>query len=101
MFSTVLIANRSEIAVRTIRTLKQMGIRSVAVYAHPDRHSQHVELADQAVELTGDNTAETYLDEAMKMEFEINASATGTISALHCESGKSVAPGEPLVSIAT
>ncbi len=39
--------------------------------------------------------------EAMKMEFEINASATGTISALHCEPGKSVAPGEPLVSIAT
>ncbi|MEX0604983.1 MAG: urea carboxylase [Marinobacter sp.] len=62
MFSTVLIANRGEIAVRTIRTLKQLGIRSVAVYAHPDRHSQHVDQADESVELTGNNTAETYLD---------------------------------------
>ncbi|WP_152205096.1 biotin carboxylase N-terminal domain-containing protein [Marinobacter changyiensis] len=84
MFSTVLIANRGEIAVRNIRTLKQMGIRNMAVYAHPNRHSQHVERAGQlAVKI---------------VEFEINASAT--ISALHCEPGKAFSPGEPLISIA-
>jgi len=62
MFTTVLIANRGEIAVRTIHTLKAMGVRSVAVYAHPDRHSQHVTLADEAVALTGNGASETYLD---------------------------------------
>ncbi len=62
MFDTVLIANRGEIAVRTIRTLKASGIRSVAVYAHPDRHAQHVEHADEAIALVGNNAAETYLD---------------------------------------
>ncbi|MCH8497332.1 MAG: urea carboxylase [Marinobacter sp.] len=64
LFSTVLIANRGEIAVRIICTLKRLGIRSVAVYAHADRHSQHVELADEAIALTGNNASETYLDSA-------------------------------------
>ncbi len=62
MFDTVLIANRGEIAVRTIRTLKSLDIRSVAVYAHPDRHALHVEQADEAVALSGNNAAENYLD---------------------------------------
>ena len=48
MFGTVLIANRGEIAVRIIRTLKAMGIRSVAVFTEPDRGARHVSEADDA-----------------------------------------------------
>lgn len=60
-FDTVLIANRGEIAVRMIKALKQMGIRSVAVYSEPDRHAQHVLDADVAIDLRGTTAAETYL----------------------------------------
>ncbi len=49
MFRKVLIANRGAIACRIIRTLKRMGIGSVAVYSHADRHSLHVDQADEAV----------------------------------------------------
>ncbi len=190
MFSKVLIANRGEIAVRTIRTLQAMGVASVAVHSHEDRHSLHVTNADEAVALEGNGASETYLDkaqilaaakqtgaeaiipgygflsenadfaeaceadgiafigptptqmrefglkhrarelaeaagvplapgrgllesleeavtvaegdpliivEAMKMEFEVNASLGGEISAMHVEPGKSVTPGGAFV----
>lgn len=63
MFTCVLIANRGAIAVRIIRTLKLMGIRSVAVYAEADRHSLHVRLADDAYFLGNGNVRDTYLDQ--------------------------------------
>ncbi|WP_081317354.1 ATP-binding protein [Microbacterium testaceum] len=62
MFSTVLIANRGEIACRIIRTLRRLGIRSVAVYSDADAGARHVHLADVAVRLGPAPAARSYLD---------------------------------------
>jgi len=62
MFSKVLIANRGEIAVRIIRTLKRMGIKSVAVYSDADRFTKAVSMADEAVRLGPAPATESYLD---------------------------------------
>lgn len=61
MFRKVLIANRGEIACRIIRTLRRMGIGSVAVYSDADRHALHVLQADESIRLGGAPVAESYL----------------------------------------
>ncbi len=61
MFKTILIANRGEIAVRILRSLRAMAIRSIAVHSDPDHASRHVSLADAAVRLPGCAAADTYL----------------------------------------
>ncbi|MEK7858938.1 MAG: acetyl-CoA carboxylase biotin carboxylase subunit [Elusimicrobiota bacterium] len=67
MFKKILIANRSEIAVRVIRACREMGIRSVAVYSEADRESLHTSLADEAVCIGPGPSRLSYLDQEALM----------------------------------
>ncbi|WP_342319330.1 acetyl/propionyl/methylcrotonyl-CoA carboxylase subunit alpha [Corynebacterium mayonis] len=62
--TTVLIANRGEIAVRIARTARDLGIRSIAVYSEPDTGALHTQIADEAYLLPGKTSAETYMNVA-------------------------------------
>ena len=62
MFKKILIANRGEIALRVIRTCKEMDIRTVAVYSTADRESLHVRFADEAVCIGGAPSKDSYLN---------------------------------------
>lgn len=73
MFTKVLVANRGEIAVRIIRSLKEMNIKSVAIYSQADKESLHVQLADEAVCVGSARAQDSYLN--MK---NILAAAIGT-----------------------
>ncbi|GAB4363354.1 MAG: urea carboxylase [Bryobacter sp.] len=75
MFAKVLIANRGAIACRIERTLKRLGIRSVAVYSEADRHARHVEDADEAYLLGPAPAAESYLQGGKIIETALRAGA--------------------------
>ncbi|WP_396588158.1 urea carboxylase [Bermanella sp. R86510] len=79
MLSKILIANRGEIAVRIARTLKQMGITSVAIYAHADRNSAHVTAADEALNLGEGSVADTYLQGERIVELALQCGAQAVI----------------------
>ena len=61
MFSTILIANRGEIACRVIRTARKLGIRTIAVFSEADADAQHVRLADEAHQIGGPRPQDSYL----------------------------------------
>ncbi|MDR3107785.1 MAG: ATP-grasp domain-containing protein, partial [Bifidobacteriaceae bacterium] len=75
VFSTVLIANRGEIAVRIARACADAGVKAVAVYAPEDRDAMHVRVADEAFALAGQTVAETYLNPAAIVEAAVRAGA--------------------------
>ena len=79
MFSKVLIANRGAIARRVIRTLRRMGVASVAVYSDADRHSLHVADADEAVSIGTAPAAQSYLN----VEAVIEAARRTGAQAIH------------------
>lgn len=79
MFKKILIANRGEIALRVIRTCKEMGIKTVAVYSTADRESLHVKFADEAVCIGPAPSSESYL----KMANVIAAAEITNADAIH------------------
>lgn len=79
MFKKILIANRGEVALRVIRTCKEMGIKTVAVYSEADRNSLHVTFADEAVCIGPAPSKESYL----KIPLVISAAQITGADAIH------------------
>ena len=79
MFSTLLIANRGEIACRIIRTAQKLGIRTVAVYSSADRDSLHVTMADEAICIGAPEAALSYLN----IDSIIHAAIASGAEAIH------------------
>ncbi len=79
MFKKILIANRSEIAVRVIRAARELGIKTVAVYSEADRESRHVAMADEAVCIGPGPSKLSYLDQ----EAVLSAAKNTGADALH------------------
>ncbi|MFE9435627.1 acetyl/propionyl/methylcrotonyl-CoA carboxylase subunit alpha [Streptomyces sp. NPDC006640] len=79
MFDTVLVANRGEIAVRVIRTLRALGVRSVAVFSDADADARHVREADTAVRIGPASASESYLS----VERLLEAAARTGAQAVH------------------
>ncbi len=79
MFNKILIANRGEIALRVIRTCKELGIKTVAIYSEADKDSLHVTFADEAVCIGPSPSKESYL----KMPLIISAAQITGAEAIH------------------
>ena len=79
MFKKILIANRGEIAIRIIRALREMGIKSVAVYSTADKHAQHVKEADEAICIGSPQPADSYLN----MQNIVSAAVLTGADAIH------------------
>jgi 3-methylcrotonyl-CoA carboxylase alpha subunit len=79
MFSKILIANRGEIACRIIKTAREMGIKTVAVYSDADANALHVKMADQAVHIGPSPAADSYL----QMDVLIDAAQQTGAQAIH------------------
>ena len=90
MFKKILIANRGEIALRIIRTCKEMGIKTVAVYSTADRDSLHVRFADEAVCIGDAPSKESYLN----IPRLISAAETKGLAALG-EELRAIEEGDP------
>lgn len=81
MFQKILVANRGEIAVRVIRACKEMDIETVAVFSEADRQALHTQMADVAVCIGGNSSAESYLN------------MQNIISAAHLTNAQAIHPG--------
>ncbi|MEV5513018.1 biotin carboxylase N-terminal domain-containing protein [Streptomyces flaveolus] len=79
MITSVLVANRGEIACRVFRTCRESGIRTVAVYSDADEHALHARVADTAVRLPGTASADTYL----RGDLIVKAAITAGADAVH------------------
>ena len=110
VITTVLIANRGEIAVRVIRTAKAMGLRTVAVYSDADQGALHVREADAAVPIGPSAVADSYLNQDVMLAAASKAGADaihpgyGFLSenqafALGCEAAGMVFIGPPNAAI--
>lgn len=110
MFEKILIANRGEIACRVIRTAKQLGIATVAVYSDADANSQHVKQADEAIYIGESPASQSYLqmDRIIQAALDTGAQAIhpgyGFLSendqfALACEKNNIVFIGPPVAAI--
>ena len=78
-FSSVLIANRGEIACRIVKTAKKCGLKTIVVYTHADKDSPHVKLADKAILIGDGPVTESYLS----IPKIINAALSSKAEAIH------------------